>query len=259
MYSHRIPTKRLKNCRDLGGIVNKDGLVIRERKLLRSERLADASLADLNMLHDEYEIRTIVDFRSFHEKLEVPDPVFEDVRYVDVQTSQNEEVAVQADENSLMKRRRAMDRLVRMFQRDARASINWTAEFYRSQVHEEYALKSYKSFLQEVLANEHALLYHCSYGKDRAGIATILLLEALNVDKETIKEDYLHTNMCLYGTDSYPEQKHGFYEYAHPDFLEAYYEEAEKTYGSMKELLSVLGINDRERKLLRDKYLRTEQ
>ena len=38
------------------------------------------------------------------------------------------------------------------------------------------------------------ILIHCNAGKDRAGVATTLILEALGVDRETIMEEFLLTN-----------------------------------------------------------------
>ena len=40
-----------------------------------------------------------------------------------------------------------------------------------------------------------AILWHCTEGKDRCGMTTALVLEALGVDRETILEDYLKTNL----------------------------------------------------------------
>ena len=41
------------------------------------------------------------------------------------------------------------------------------------------------------------MLYHCSAGKDRTGIATAFILEALGVDRDTIMQDYLLSNQFL--------------------------------------------------------------
>jgi protein-tyrosine phosphatase len=41
------------------------------------------------------------------------------------------------------------------------------------------------------------LLVHCSYGKDRTGIVSALLLFALGVPEETIYADYMLSNDCL--------------------------------------------------------------
>jgi protein-tyrosine phosphatase len=35
------------------------------------------------------------------------------------------------------------------------------------------------------------LLFHCSAGKDRTGLASALILHALGADRETVMEDYL--------------------------------------------------------------------
>jgi hypothetical protein len=54
------------------------------------------------------------------------------------------------------------------------------------------ARTQYKKFFELLLAqNSGALLYHCSAGKDRTGVATALLLSALGVDRETVIKDYL--------------------------------------------------------------------
>ena len=40
-----------------------------------------------------------------------------------------------------------------------------------------------------------AILWHCTEGKDRCGLTSALVLEVLGVDRETILEDYLKTNL----------------------------------------------------------------
>ena len=50
-------------------------------------------------------------------------------------------------------------------------------------------------FMFERLAGGHVpLLFNCSAGKDRTGVAAALILSALGVARETIVEDYLLTN-----------------------------------------------------------------
>jgi protein-tyrosine phosphatase len=39
-----------------------------------------------------------------------------------------------------------------------------------------------------------AVLWHCTNGKDRTGVAAMLLLGILNVDEETIMADFMLTN-----------------------------------------------------------------
>jgi protein-tyrosine phosphatase len=47
------------------------------------------------------------------------------------------------------------------------------------------------------LAPEGAVLFHCHLGKDRTGLIGQLLLAALGVNEEVVREDYLLTNPCL--------------------------------------------------------------
>ena len=49
--------------------------------------------------------------------------------------------------------------------------------------------------LRAMSAQEGPYLVHCTEGKDRCGITTALVLEMLGVDRETIMEDYLKTNL----------------------------------------------------------------
>lgn len=43
-------------------------------------------------------------------------------------------------------------------------------------------------------SSDSALLFHCTAGKDRTGIAAALILYALGVDEKKIMEDYTATN-----------------------------------------------------------------
>jgi protein-tyrosine phosphatase len=43
-------------------------------------------------------------------------------------------------------------------------------------------------------AERYSILYHCTAGRDRTGVATVLLLETLRVPREEIVNDYLLSN-----------------------------------------------------------------
>ena len=69
---------------------------------------------------------------------------------------------------------------------------------YRSLVMSDFALKQYGRFVHCLIEpHEKAVLWHCTAGKDRAGMATAIVLEALGVPRETIVADYLKTNEYL--------------------------------------------------------------
>lgn len=41
------------------------------------------------------------------------------------------------------------------------------------------------------------MVFHCTAGKDRTGVAAFLILSALGVSEKQIVEDYLYTNLFL--------------------------------------------------------------
>ena len=55
----------------------------------------------------------------------------------------------------------------------------------------------FRKVLRACFENDYesgSVLWHCSEGKDRCGLTSALLLEALGVEKDKIMEDYLETN-----------------------------------------------------------------
>ena len=69
---------------------------------------------------------------------------------------------------------------------------------YHQLAYDEYCQSQYAQFF-ELLTEERegAILWHCSAGKDRVGIATALLLTFLGFDYETVMQDYLLTNQYV--------------------------------------------------------------
>ena len=56
--------KTVRNIRDLGGISNKEGKFIKNKLLLRGGDLASISQDEFNILINEYNLKTVIDFRS---------------------------------------------------------------------------------------------------------------------------------------------------------------------------------------------------
>lgn len=58
--------------------------------------------------------------------------------------------------------------------------------------------EAFRKILLRIMQHDYSkgpVLWHCTEGKDRCGITTALVLEMLGVDRETIMEDYLKTNL----------------------------------------------------------------
>lgn len=72
------------------------------------------------------------------------------------------------------------------------------SDLYAELVTDENTVKRYRTFFDLLLQQEEgAILWHCSAGKDRAGMGAVFVLWALGVDEETIRRDYLLTNIYL--------------------------------------------------------------
>ena len=56
--------------------------------------------------------------------------------------------------------------------------------------------KAFKELFRALEAGETPILFHCSAGKDRTGVAAMLILLALGASDETICADYAQTNVC---------------------------------------------------------------
>ena len=183
----RIHLQSLPNTRDLGALMTKDGRHILPRKLLRSGSLYHVSLADQDILLEEYKLSTVIDFRTEAEREQKPDIIMKGVEYYPIPVL-DEETSGITQAGTLM------DMLTKFDQ----APDEFICKQYETMVRDEICIKQYANFLDVVLHQKKgAVLWHCSAGKDRVGIGTALLLYALGVPEKTIKEDFLRTNVYL--------------------------------------------------------------
>ena len=193
-----LPVKGIVNARDLGGYRMRDGRSLRAGVLIRSAHLAEASDADMDHL-SSIPVTKVVDFRKEEElqgKADRPVPGAEFVR-IPVDASGN--VAAQASEEERKKftGRKKFDvkKIIVMAAFNEKAK-KVARDMYPTLVFNPECQQQFARFFREVLATEKgAVLYHCTQGKDRTGIASALLLAALGADRETIVADFDATNL----------------------------------------------------------------
>ena len=128
--------------------------------------------------------------------------------------------------------------------------------------------EKYRPFFRKLLTlpDSSAVVFHCSAGKDRTGIAAALFLYALDVPRETIFADYSATDiyrktdnerMIVFMTEQgvgreMAEQIMA----ADPRYLEAMFDALKRKFGSVDMFLyKELGIGEREKLVLREKFL----
>lgn len=178
------------NFRELGGYPTVDGHTVKWHKLVRTASLAGLTPADQQLLSD-YGVVADVDFRSKQERQQAPDKVPAGAQYQFLPVFPDGD---QTDASA------AREDLERQFSQDPQAGYQHMLEVYRHLVTLSSAQAAYREFFKVLLANDgdqSAVLFHCTAGKDRTGIGAFLILSALGVDPQVIRQDYLATNQNL--------------------------------------------------------------
>lgn len=180
-----IQADSLMNTRDLGGMPAQDGRHIKPGRLIRAAMLSEAKAKDLKTLTEKHNLKTIVDLRGDAEIGASPDPVIEGVRYIKnpILDSQTLGISHEDDVSTVAKKMpEGHDHMIHV---------------YEILAHNDRALSHFRKFIGYVLEQkEGAILWHCTAGKDRTGIAAMILETALGVPQDLIMEDYLYTNEC---------------------------------------------------------------
>jgi len=162
------------NLRHMGGYPVADGRTTDAGKLFRSGflHLADEDGA---RCFNELGIGTVYDFRSPVERTKNSLGLDEDVKVVELG------MLAASVEN-------LWDMLLAEGLTPAGAE-KIMCERYRELTAEE--IPGYRAMFQHMLDDDGGVLVMCSFGKDRAGIASALLLTALGVPEQVVLEDYL--------------------------------------------------------------------
>lgn len=249
--SHVISFENLYNTRDLGGIKGRYG-TIKSKRILRSGTLFGASENDLKKLTLEYNLKTVIDFRTSDEAGEKPDPDILGVKYINNPILDTIEVGVTYDKKSFKSFLdfKELDPLKMM------------PFFYRQLADYPFSVEAFKNFLWTVKnQTEGTILYHCSAGKDRVGSGTALLLSVLGIPRDDIIEDYMLTNACMVQNPNSIEkrlaklnmtkeeiERFKLYETVRPELLEAFLDRIDKVYGNIDKFISdVVGFGTVER------------
>lgn len=196
MSFRKLNIGSLINARDLHGLKNRNGKTIKKNSLFRSDALFKISSEDMRRLKEENNLKEIIDFRGEDEINEhTVDPSVDGVKhiYLPLNNGIRNQVTREHKEHSDNKE---VEGIINFFYYlDEKADITYATEkLYRQFVSNEIGVKNLSKFLNEVLSCDGLLIYHCTDGKDRTGVATYLLLKILDFDDETIFYDYLLTN-----------------------------------------------------------------
>ncbi|MEI7664372.1 MAG: tyrosine-protein phosphatase [Bacteroidota bacterium] len=166
-----------QNFRDLGGIPATDGRKIKPGLLFRSGDFFSLSAGDIGKL-ETIGLSAIIDFRAVREFTSRPDKLIgtvTEIIHISIHDYAREDSERFLAENN------------------AAGLATLLVGDYRRMITEHQ--NDFRRFF-EVLANTEnlPLVYHCAAGKDRTGLATVFLLQALGVDMANIWDNYMATN-----------------------------------------------------------------
>ena len=189
--NHSIHLNSIQNARELGGYITADGRRITNGLLLRTASLNGISDEDIRLLTNVYRVQHIVDFRMPMEMTGAEDPPIDGAQYhhlnvIDLSNLSSQDMP-DVDIRSL-----DLIQVIKMSEQVGMLEENMYIGFLMS----ETGKKAYTDFFRILLDTDpdRAVLWHCTSGKDRTGLAAMLILSALGVDEETIVKDYLLTN-----------------------------------------------------------------
>lgn len=183
-----LPFEKAENFRELGGYVGFGGKHVRHGIFFRTPALCNVATPHDIALFESLGIKTVFDFRSSAERAHQPDPDFSAVTRFDISAITNPDgTEVNFDLKAVFQNAGGVQQMI-------------------DDVHQSYALlpfanKAYQTMFREICAGNTPVLFHCTAGKDRTGVAAALILLALGVPREDVIADYLLTNSCR-GTDT---------------------------------------------------------
>ena len=248
------------NARDFTGIKNSKGKTIVSKSFIRSNLLNSINEQDVKILKDEYQLKKVIDLRTGVEIAERPNVIIEGVKYFHIPLINESAIGLTHEEStdkSILEGKDLLD-------------LN---KLYVRLVSDEYSIqqlaKVMRILVDTILIDEGAVLWHCTEGKDRCGIVSVMFLSMLDVDKESIIKDYLETNkVAVKRADAFYETvlekskniflankaKKAFL--ANEDYLNAALFCISESYSSIQEYISnALKISMEEMQQVRDKCL----
>ena len=231
-----LPIKNGYNFRDLGGYPTADGHQIKWHRLIRTGSLAHLDQNDLTVL-DNIPISLDIDLRAPDEVKKDPDRVPSQAKYYHLPVFEADETdASHSDEEIAAQMQQPGNGYHHMI------------DVYHRMTTAASAKQAYQKLFNLLLNNERgALLFHCTAGKDRTGMAAYLILSALGVEQKIIMEDYLLTNTVT---------NRAALASVAPDYLNTAIKNITQTYGNINQYLNnYLDITPTEIKDLRKLYL----
>lgn len=235
------------NFRDVGGYKTKDGREVVKNRVFRSADISRLTDNDMKKMEEKH-IHTVIDFRGTKESAMAPDRLLPRTDYL-LCPAGSDNIPTSKDLATMLK------------------DENFLLSMYNTQSVKYYGDR-YKPLFQKLLAlpDKEALLYHCTGGRDRTGMATALFLYTLGVPMNVIEADFVASNVYLAPANKRMYQSmvelSGLSEKEivdrmklRPELLRSFFSSLEERYGSIENFMEKeLGVGAKERELLIQKF-----
>ena len=194
----------VSNARQLGGYINRDGKAIKQNVVLRTGSLAHATDSAKDALVNKYHVSDIMDFRYERElNPNTQDPEIEGITHHNIAMSPTGNIGSYfkdhpEDYTKLQQMQQQAGKTgdvtdLSIFQAEiGMITVDGFIKYFESDEAAEGYREAFKVLLNK--PEDAAVLFHCSGGKDRTGMIAMLLLSALNFDRDLIVQDYMLTN-----------------------------------------------------------------
>ncbi len=192
-------SKSVLNLRDLGGLplANGEG-VVPHGLFLRSGKLSVLSSERCTKLCQKYHIDCVIDLRTPVEAVEFPDPLPDDVKYIQIPLLKDAAVGIShetgSDPMTIIRRLRKNPEKLKEMVPDFKT-------LYKDVVTDAYSRKQLDTVVDTLKRNAEkglCTLFHCTAGKDRTGIVSMALLKSYGVACKEIVNDYMRTNRSAF-------------------------------------------------------------
>lgn len=184
----KIELSYQKNIRDLGGLVGYNNLKVKSGLIYRGGFLGTVNDDDVKII-DSLHLTDIIDFRGSHEFENRPDYPFKGVTFHNLPTMK---------EDVKKEKSKSEDSNLLWFLGDNTDGFKHMYNLYPELLLSKVAIKAIRQFFELLLSNPgHVFYFHCSQGKDRAGLIAYVLEIALGVSPDDARADYLLSNEAM--------------------------------------------------------------
>ena len=187
--------RRKLNFRELGGIPISDGKgCVPTGLFCRSGKLSVLTKEKCARFLEQHRVGCVIDLRTPIESAEFPDPLPENVEYLQIPIFKDAAVGITHETGSDPM---TIIRNLRKHPEKLKEMVPDFPHLYRQTVTDPYCRKQLDQVVSTLRRNADkgvCTLFHCTAGKDRTGIAAMALLKSYGVADEEIVKDYMRTN-----------------------------------------------------------------